>query len=76
MTARVFDFATARDRKAGLSEPWLRKAELAAHFGISTKTVERWDADGHPRRKVSARLVLYRISDSEDWLAERITRSV
>jgi transposase len=44
-TARVIDFQQARARRvARANEPWLSKREIAAHFGVSVRTITRWMA--------------------------------
>jgi phage terminase Nu1 subunit (DNA packaging protein) len=48
-------------------EPWVAKAQLAQHFDVSLKTVERWTADGMPCLRTGGRTVRYRISDCEAW---------
>ena len=64
---QLVDLADHRARR-GAPEPWCRKAEVAEHFSVSTRTVERWQAGGLPFRKVSRALVLFRIGDCESWL--------
>lgn len=34
------------------AEPWLSKAEVAGHYGVSIRTVERWMFAGCPSRLV------------------------
>lgn len=41
--AQVIDFASARaQRQTRLNEPWVSKARVAEHMGVSTRTVTRW----------------------------------
>jgi phage terminase Nu1 subunit (DNA packaging protein) len=62
---RVLPFPGRPDR-----EPWVTKQQLARHFDVSPKTVERWTADGMPcLRPAGRRTIRYRISECENWLA-------
>ena len=49
---------------------YLRREELARQFGISTRTVDRWEAMrmGPPRIAVG-RTILYNIESVREWLA-------
>lgn len=58
-------------RPATLPEPWVRQADIAEHASVSPRTVQRWAAAGMPHRKVSRRLVLYRLSECDEWLREQ-----
>lgn len=61
----VVPFPTRRGR-----EPWLTKRQVAAHFGVSERTVERWTVDGMPcLRPGTGRLVRYLASECESWHA-------
>ena len=71
--ARVIDLAAYRAAR-GAPEPWTRKAQLARHFSVSERTVERWQTAGMPFRKVSRGLVMFRISECEQW-AEQWART-
>lgn len=68
---QLVDLADHRARR-GAPEPWCRKADVARHFSVSGRTIERWQAAGMPYRKVSRALVLFRISEAERWTAERL----
>lgn len=68
--AEVVDLATYRAFR-GAPEPWCRKWGVADHFGVSLRTVERWQRQGLPFRKVGPRLVLFRVSECERWLDGR-----
>lgn len=47
-------------------EPWIDEHALARHYGVSTRTVRRWRADGLPSRLIGS-CRRYRISDAEAW---------
>jgi phage terminase Nu1 subunit (DNA packaging protein) len=51
-------------------EPWVTKAQLARHFDVSLKTVERWAVAGMPCLS-RGRTVRYQISACEAWLGEQ-----
>ena len=51
----------------GVREPWVRKAQLAAHFQVHEKTIERWVAAGMPVIR-GKRLVRFQVSACESWL--------
>ena len=73
--AQVIDFASARaQRQTRLNEPWVSKARVAEHMGVSTRTVTRWMYEhampfdpgpwegAHPR---------FRLSEVEAWRGGR-----
>lgn len=66
---------TARHEKAFL-EPLLTVAQVSEITGRSISTLEkdRWEGFGPPYVKMG-RLVRYRPSDVQAWLAERVRRS-
>jgi phage terminase Nu1 subunit (DNA packaging protein) len=68
---QLVDLAGHRARR-GAPEPWCRKADVARHFSVSVRTVERWQQAGMPYRKVSRSLALFRISEAEQWAAGRL----
>lgn len=57
----------------GAPEAWVRKAQVAEHLGVSTRTVERLmeGANPLPHKRVSRGLVLFRIGEVERWMEER-----
>lgn len=67
--AQVVDLAVYRAAR-GAPEAWCRKQQVADHFGVSARTVERWQAQGCPFRKVSRALVLFRLSEVDRWLED------
>jgi phage terminase Nu1 subunit (DNA packaging protein) len=71
MTADVVDLAAHRAAQ-GAPEGWCRKPDVARHFGVSVRTVERWPAAGMPSRKASRSLVLFRPSECETWVAAQV----
>lgn len=50
------------------SEPWVTKAQLAAHLQVHEKSIERQVARGMPCFRVGKRTVRFRISVCEAWL--------
>ena len=52
------------------AEPWLSKAEVAAHYGFTPRTVERWVFDGCPSRLLGGRR-RFLLSEVDDWLNRR-----
>jgi excisionase family DNA binding protein len=72
--AQVFDFGAARERRqARASEPWLNRRQIAAHLGVSVRTVERWCAErGMPSHKrFEHGHVKFRRSEVDDWYTGR-----
>jgi hypothetical protein len=59
---RVLRFPSPGDH-----EPWVTKEQVARHFGVSLKTVERWTSEGMPCLRASSRTVRYRIRACEEW---------
>jgi phage terminase Nu1 subunit (DNA packaging protein) len=51
-------------------EPWVRASRIAEHFGVSTRTVQRWRAEGAPCLVIGGS-VRYRISVVETWWEAR-----
>lgn len=48
-------------------EPWATKRQLAEHFQVCEKTVERWMAAGMPCLR-TRRTVRFQVGACEDWL--------
>jgi hypothetical protein len=48
-------------------EPWKTKRQVAEHFQVSEKTVERWVAAGLPRVS-RGRTIRFQIGSCEAWL--------
>ena len=71
--AQVIDFQQARSRRlARASEPWIGKAEVAAHLGVSPRTVNRYMRAGMPyRRRFEHSFPRFQISAVEDWMEGR-----
>lgn len=51
------------------SEYYVNKRAVAAHFGVSPRTVERWKEQGCPHIVLgsSDRLVRYKIDEIDGW---------
>jgi hypothetical protein len=55
-----------------LTEPWLTKRQLAAHYGRSLWWVEERMRHGLPHRKdTPTAWPLFRLSEADAWLAEQ-----
>jgi hypothetical protein len=52
-----------------IDEPWMSKASLARHFGVSTRTVERWVSRGCASRTIAG-MRRFRLSDVEEFLGD------
>jgi predicted DNA-binding transcriptional regulator AlpA len=64
VSAKVIPF-----RWGPVSEPWVSKAQVAAHFGRSKRWVELMARKGLPSRMIGGRRA-YRLSEVDAWLAE------
>lgn len=51
-------------------EPWISKADLAAHLRLSVRSVDRMVADGLPHAVVLGRVRVH-ASEVEAWLEDR-----
>lgn len=71
----VVSFPTRVDRQTGERlEPWVSKEECARHFGVTTRTVERWLKDGCPKLRTGKRQnsrVRFQLTVVEAWLEDR-----
>jgi phage terminase Nu1 subunit (DNA packaging protein) len=56
-------------------EPWVPKLQTASHYGVSTKTVERWVKRGCPSRMIGNRRH-FRLSAVDEFLAMDIDDAV
>ena len=58
-------------------EPLLSPRAVAARFGVTPKTLERWRSTGEGPRfvRVSRRVVRYRRADVETFIAARVVAS-
>lgn len=56
-------------RRSVADEAWVSKRSVAEHFGVSTKTIERWMKRGLPYDKPYADrgLVRFKLSRCEAW---------
>lgn len=64
----VVEMRVARGRRQAEGEPWSRKHEIATHFGVCVRTIDRWMARGMPHRKYG--VVLFQLSKCDDWLKQ------
>lgn len=64
----VLDLAAARARRGPRLERRLRKAEVAAHFAVSERTITRWMGAGMPFEKPFENgAVRFVLSECEAW---------
>ena len=64
--AQIIDFPSART-----TEPWVRKAEVARHLGMSVRWIEdRMRHDDLPHAH-HGRAVRFRLSEVDRWMASR-----
>ena len=49
---------------------WMKKAELAEHFGVSTKTVELWVGKGMPEYRPVGGHAIYDLEEAEAWVKQ------
>jgi len=72
------DSAASLPQISAVLEGYLRREELAQQFGLSIRTIDRWEAlrQGPPRITVG-RTILYNIDSVREWLSaiERRPRS-
>lgn len=75
--SNVIDMAAVRSsrrrsrRRSDGPEPWLTKRQIAEHFGVSVRTIERWrqQADFPGRRVHGDRgVVRFSLAECEEWL--------
>ncbi len=54
--------------------PIVNQTKVAQHIGVSSRTVERWRAngDGPPFVRLGQRRVGYRVADVEAWASRRV----
>lgn len=64
--ARVLRLPLAEDH-----EPWVTKAQMAAHLKVHEKTVERLVVKGMPCLRLSRRTIRFRVSVCETWMGAR-----
>jgi len=64
--ARVLRLPLAEDH-----EPWVTKAQLAAHLQVHEKTIERLVAKGMPCLRLSRRAIRFRVSACEAWMGAK-----
>lgn len=73
--AQVLDLAAARERRvprATSGVPRVTKAEVAAHFAVSTRTITRWMDRGLPFEKpYEYGAVRFVIVECEAWMRRR-----
>ena len=72
-TAQVIDFQQARARRtARATEPWVSKADVARHLGVSTRTVNRLMQRGLPyRRRFEHSFPRFQLGAVEEWMEGR-----
>ena len=67
---RVISIDEAREQRQAREEPLKTKPEIAAHYVVSERTIERWMRDGFPYDKPFAGgSVRFRLSECETWFS-------
>lgn len=51
---------------------FLKKKEVAEHYGISVSTVNNYMKRGMPHYKIGSKLVRFNSEDVEKWLKEKV----
>lgn len=71
--ARVLDLQAARARReARVNERWVSKRQVAAHFGVSVRTVENWMRAGLPHvKRFEHGHVKFKLSVCDEWFQGR-----
>jgi phage terminase Nu1 subunit (DNA packaging protein) len=59
--------------RRGAPPEFVRKAEIARRFGVTTRTITSWYSMGLPVVKVGARLNLHPLEKCRAWLMARGT---
>lgn len=73
MNGTVVNIAT-HPRFSAAAEPLVTKQQLAEHLSVSVRSIERWQHEGLPvkrlwtRREDGRAPIRYRISEVEAWL--------
>jgi hypothetical protein len=57
-----------RPRTSLILEGYLRREELAQQFGLSPRTIDRWEALRKGPRVCIGRTILYEVESVRDWL--------
>ena len=66
----LVDLASARAKRQ--PESWVSKQEIADHYGVVPRTIDRWREDGMPCSKMYANSpVRFRISECDRWFEGR-----
>lgn len=55
-------------------EPWITKAQLCQHLGVTPRTIERWVDDGMPCLKLGDNKrsrIRFKLTQVESWLGDR-----
>jgi hypothetical protein len=60
----------ARAPEAPVSEPLITKSDLAKHYDVSGRTVQRWIASGMPFLWIGKRRKRFRLSQVQLWLQQ------
>ena len=69
---QVISIDAARQRRQAATEPPQTKAEVAAHFAVSTRTITRWMKQGMPYGKpFEGGSVRFNLGACEAWFRGR-----
>ena len=56
-------------------EPWMSKARVAAHMGVSVRTITRWMAEGLPHETWGLSTPKFQASVVVRWASQRARRA-
>lgn len=71
----LFDQMLLHLPTAPVPEPFVNKSQLAIHYGVCERTIERWVAADMPRYYIGKREMRFRLSEVQLWLQQNhITR--
>ena len=71
---QVIDLGRERARRGLSSDPYVSKKEAAAHFGVSTRTLERWVHAGCPALRLYGGPYRFQLAVIAAWHEEQAGR--
>ena len=75
MANRQSESETPKYKRTATSEPYKTGPEIARHFRVSEASVRLWRKKGCPAYPRGYRLILYKISEVDQWLSTREERA-
>jgi hypothetical protein len=70
----AFDHIPPTDASLPGLDPLLNRTELAGHYRVSIRTIDRWVAAGLPRHYIGKRQTRFRLSEMQLWLQQNHNR--